>query len=54
MKVGARVLVLWLDMSSGPSDPSVVLRPQGPRSRNFLSFHDFIWFLILEKMRSSL
>ena len=33
----------------GPSGPNVVSRPQAPRSRHFLRFHDFIgftsWFL---------
>ena len=29
----------------GPSGPNVVFRPQTPRSRSFLKFHDFIWFI---------
>ena len=42
MKIRARVLDLWLDTSSEPGGPNVVSRPQDPRSRNFLRFHNFI------------
>ena len=31
-KIGARVLDLWLDMSSGPSYPNVVSTPQSSSS----------------------
>ena len=43
MKIGARVLDLRLDICLlGPSVASLVSRPQAPRSRHFLRFHDFI------------
>ena len=29
----------------GPSDPTIILRPQTTRSRHFLRFHDFIGFI---------
>ena len=45
MKIGARVLDLCLDMSSGPSGPNVVSRTQAPRSRHFLRFQDFNGFM---------
>ena len=36
----------------GPIGPNAVSRPQAPRSRSFLRFHDFFIFLmILEKIR---
>ena len=42
VKIGARVLDLWLDTSSGQSSPNLVSWPQTPRSRHFLRFYDFI------------
>ena len=46
LKIGARVLDLWLDWICllDPSGPNVVSRPQVPRSRHYLRFHDFIGF----------
>ena len=58
---------LWIRLLD-PSCPNVVSRPQAPRSRHFLRFHNFIGFIsffeipqfywiyltILEKMRSCL
>ena len=35
MKIGNRVLDLWLDMFLGPSDPNVVLGPRPPSYRIF-------------------
>ena len=43
MKIGARVLDLQLNICLlGPSGANLVSRPQAPRSRHFLRFHDFI------------
>ena len=40
----------------GPSGPTVVSRPQAPRSINYLTFQNFIGFILwfLKKMRSCL
>ena len=43
----------WIPLL-GSSGLNVVSRPQVPRSRHFLKFHDFIRFKILKKMRSCL
>ena len=48
VKSGARVLDLWLDLdtsSEGPNGPNVVSRPQTPRSKFFLRFHNSIGFI---------
>ena len=49
MKIGARVLGLWLDTYFGrhitSSGPNVVSRPQAPWLRQLLRFHDFIGFI---------
>ena len=41
VKLGARVPKLWLRLL-GPSGPNLVYRPQTPRAKYFLKFHDFI------------
>ena len=49
MKIGARVLGLWLDTSFGrhitSSGPNVVSRPQALWLRQLLRFHNFIGFI---------
>ena len=45
VKIGARVLDLWLDMSSGPKWPNVVSMPQTLGSRHSLRFHDLVGFI---------
>ena len=46
MKIGTRVLDLWLDISSGPRCLNAVSRPQTLRSWNFLRFHNIIGFIL--------
>ena len=58
VKIGARVLNLWLDTSSGPTlhGQNVGSRPQAPSLRHLLRFCDFIGFIswFLKKMRHCL
>ena len=48
VKIEARVLELWLDMSSSLNCPNVVSKPQAPMSIGFWRLHNFIglisWF----------
>ena len=58
VKSTAMVLDLWLDTSScGPSDPNVVSGPHAPKSISFLTFQNFIGFILwffFEKVRCCL
>ena len=55
VKIGARDLGIWLEMSFGPKCPKSSYRPQIPRSWFFIiSWFYWILIMILQKMRSSL
>ena len=44
MNIGAIVLDIWLDTSSGPKLPKCSSRPQTPRPINFLRFQNITGF----------
>ena len=56
VKIGARVLDLWLDTSSGPKWPKCTFQVPGPKFKKFFEISWFYWIhlIILEKMRSCL
>ena len=45
VKIGARVLELWLDMWFEPKWPRCSFEPQSPKSRTFLKYHNAIGFI---------
>ena len=56
VKIGARVLDLWLDMPSGPKWPKFSVLAQGPKVKTFFEILWFYWInlMIIQKMRSCL
>ena len=54
VKIGARVLYLWLDMSSWPRWPKCSFKAPGPKVKTFFQIWWFYWthLMILEKVRS--
>ena len=56
VKIEARVLELWLDMSSGPNWSKYSFQATDPKANKFFEILWFNWihFMILEKMRSCL
>ena len=52
VKIGARVLDLWLDTSSGPKWPKCTFQVPGPKFKKFFEISWFYWIhlIILEKM----
>ena len=46
LKIGAMILDLWLDTSSGAKWPKCGCRSHTPRSGNILRFYDFIVFIL--------
>ena len=56
VNIGAGVLDLWLDMSSGPKWPKFSSYAQDPKVKSFFEILKFYWIypMILEKMGSCL